>query len=301
EQACAHPPHTTGGSTGMPLVRYFTPEEIQRHYAIFWDRMRPGVKRGDRYAAFQGRSVVPFAQKKPPFWRENRAANQRLYSIHHLSRAFLPAYARSLMEEPFVYYQGYANFLAILAEFMADQSFFLPTPPRAVFSTSEELASAMRRLMENFWRTRVWNEYCQAERCGLIMECEERNHHVQMEYGVIEFEPIKAENGLTLAEIVCTGLTPREAPLVRYRIGDRVLLDDKADCPCGRPGPLIKAIAGRIGDYIVGPDGRIHPDIALVVEELRHVRRTQVVQERPGAIQCALFPSTVIPVRTKRI
>ncbi|MCX7590716.1 MAG: hypothetical protein N2255_03715, partial [Kiritimatiellae bacterium] len=215
--------HTTSGSTGMPLVRYFTPGEVQRHYAIFWDRMRPGVKRGDRYAAFQGRMIVPLGQKHPPFWRENRAARQRLYSIQHLTRANLRHYAESLIAEPFVYYQGYANFLAIVAEYMFSEGIRPSTPPRAVFSTSEELSPGMRTLMEKVWRTRVWNEYCQAERCALITECEHGNYHAQMEYGVIEYEPVGRENGFEVAEIVCTGLIPRASPLVRYRIGDRVL------------------------------------------------------------------------------
>ena len=87
---------TTGGTTGQPLRLWRTHEELQAHYAAFWDRMRPGVRRGERYAAFQGKEIVPASQKRPPWWRDNRAAHQRLYSMRHLAPARIEDYARDL-------------------------------------------------------------------------------------------------------------------------------------------------------------------------------------------------------------
>jgi len=280
----------TGGSTGMPLVRYFTHGELQRHYAIFWDRMRPGVRRGDRYATFQGKEVVPAHQSKPPYWRENRAANQRLYSMRHLSPEKLAHYAQSLVDDDFVYYQGYVSIMTVVAEYMQDAGIRLPRPPKAVFTTSEQLTRAARELFEKAWDTTVWDEYCQGERCALIRQCAHGNHHSQMDYGIIEYEPIGREGDALLAEIICTGFIPRVAPLIRYRVGDRVLLAEGEQCPCGAPGPVIKAIRGRTGDYILTPDGRKYPHVSLIVDMLRNVRRTQVVQERPGEITVRIVP-----------
>ena len=280
----------TGGSTGMPLARYFTKDELQRHYAIFWDRMRPGVKRGDRYATFQGKEIVPPSQKRPPYWRENRAANQRLYSMRFLSPENLQQYAQSLIDEPFVYYQGYVSFMTVVAEYMDQQGLRLVEPPKAVFATSEQLSAYSRALFERVWGTRAWDEYCQGERCALICECEHGNRHAQMDYGVIEYEPIGREGRYLVAEIICTGFIPQAAPLIRYRIGDRVLIDENVTCPCGAPGPVIKGIQGRQGEYIITPDGRTYPHISLIVDMLRNVRRTQVVQEKPDGILVRVLP-----------
>ncbi|HUU22181.1 MAG TPA: hypothetical protein VM389_06555, partial [Phycisphaerae bacterium] len=274
----------TGGSTGMPLPRYFTPAELQKHYAISWDRLRQGVTKGQRYATFQGKEVVPPGQRRPPHWRENRASNQRLYSMSHLSPEKLQDYAQSLVDEPFEYYQGYVSIMSVIAQFMAENGCKLASAPKAIFTTSEQLTRADRELFETTWQTKVWNEYNQGERCAMIAECEAGNYHQQMDYGVIEYEPIDREGDLLLAEIICTGFIPRAAPLVRYRVGDRVLIDEGATCPCGRPGPVIKAIRGRISDYIVTPDGRKYPHISLIVDLLHNVRRTQVVQERAEEI-----------------
>jgi len=282
--------NVTGGSTGMPLPIYYDVEEIRQHFALFWDRMRPGVRRGDRYATFQGKDIVPAAQVRPPYWRENYAANQRLYSMRHLSPDKLADYAEDLIAEPFVYYQGYASFLSVVAGYMAERGLSPRIPPKAVFTTSEQLTVPMRRLFENTWRTRVWDEYCQGEHCALLQECEHGNHHVQLDYCVIEFEPVERRDGGMLAEMICTGLIPRAAPMIRYRVGDKVLIKEDAECPCGRPGPVITAIVGRTSEYIRTPDGGKYPHISLIVGKLRNVRATQVVQERPEEITVRIVP-----------
>lgn len=282
----------TGGSTGMPLTRYFTQDELRRHYAIFWNRMRSGVEFGDRYATFQGKEIVPSSQKKPPYWRENRAANQRLYSMRFLSPENLEHYANSLVNEPFVYYQGYVSFMQVVAEYMDEHGMTLKHPPKAVFATSEQVSSHARSLFERVWQTRVWDEYCQGERCALICECKHGNRHVQLDYGIVEFEPIGREGEYLLAEIVCTGFIPHAAPLIRYRIGDRVLIDEREVCSCGAPGPVIKAIRGRQSEYIITPDGRKYPHISLIVDMIRNVRRTQVIQEDPKEITVRIVPTS---------
>jgi phenylacetate-CoA ligase len=280
----------TSGSTGMPLTQYFTQNEMEQHYAIFWNRMRQGVSRGDRYASFQGKGIVPLSQKTPPFWRENFAANQRYYSMRHLSRENLKYYAEDLSNQPFVYYQGYVSIMTIIAEYMEENCIHLSHPLKAVFSTSENLSMLSRNLFERVWKTKVWDEYCQAECCALIRQCEFGNHHPQMDYGIIEYEPIEYQGDYILAEIVCTGFIPFASPLIRYRIGDLVLLHEKGKCPCGAPGPLIKEIYGRSSDYILTPDGRKYPCGNVGARILRNVRRSQIIQEDENRITIRLVP-----------
>jgi phenylacetate-CoA ligase len=280
----------TSGSTGTPVTRYFTKDEIQRHYAIFWNRLRQDVTLGDRYASFQGWDVVPSSQEDPPFWRENYAGNQRLYSMRHLSREKLKSYIESLSKEPFVYYQGYVSVMTIIAEFMEENGFQLAQNPKAVFATAEQLNSMSRNIIEKAWKTKVWDEYCQTEYCAMIRQCEYGNHHPQLDYGIIEYEPIGYDEGYLLAEIICTGFVPFASPLIRYRIGDRVLLDEKGECPCGAPGPVIKEIEGRMSNYIITPDGRKYPCMHGLGKMLRNVRRTQIIQEDENKITIRVVP-----------
>lgn len=62
------------------------------------------------------------------------------------------------------------------------------------------------------------------------------------------------------------------------------LIEESGVCPCGAPGPVIKAIRGRVSEVILTPDGRKYPHISLIVDLLRNVRRVQVVQESPDEI-----------------
>ena len=95
---------------------------------------------------------------------------------------------------------------------------------------------------------------------------------------------------MQVAEMVCTGFLTRTIPLIRYRVGDHVLIAPGERCPCGRPGPVIKAIRGRTSEFIVTPDGRRYPTVTHFVDLLRHVRRSQVVQEREGEIIVRVLP-----------
>jgi phenylacetate-CoA ligase len=90
--------------------------------------------------------------------------------------------------------------------------------------------------------------------------------------------------------MVCTGFITRTMPLIRYRVGDHVLIAPGERCPCGRPGPVIKAIRGRTSEFIVTPDGRRYPTVTHFVDLLRNVRRSQVVQEREGEIIVRVLP-----------
>lgn len=281
---------TSGGTTGQPVRLWRTREELQAHYSAFWDRMRKGFRRGERYASFQGKEVVPPTQKGPPFWRDNRAAGQRLYSMRHLSPAKIVHYARDLEKTAFAYYQGYANFMALIAEYMVEHGIEPRVPPRAVFSTSDQLSAKVRKLLETAWKTRVWDDYGQAECASLIGECDHGNRHEHLDYGYTEFLPVGEENGLVIAEMVVTGLFTRTMPLIRYRVGDHVLVEPGARCPCGRPGQVIKAIRGRTSEFIVTPDGRRYPTVTHFVDLLRNVRRTQVLQERVNEITVRVIP-----------
>ncbi len=282
---------TTGGSTGIPLIRYSTREELQRHYAAVWAKLRPGVRRGDRYATFGAQAVVPSRKKKPPFWRENTASNQRLYSMRHLRPEFLGEYAKSLIETPFVFYQGLKSMMFIVAQYMLERHLSLPVPPKAVFTTSEQLLPAEREIIETAWNTKIRDEYCQGEMCAIIHECQFGNRHLAMDYSYVELEPAGHDGSNDICELVCTSFVCQAAPLIRYRIGDKVLLHENQNCPCGQAGPVIKAIFGRVSDYLVTADGRRIPHVAGMMGQFRNIRSSQFYQETTGSVVVRVIPS----------
>ncbi len=283
--------HPSGGSTGMPITIVTSREAMEMEYGFYWARRRPGVTRSDPFATFTANPVVPARQDRPPFWRDNWAARQRLYSVFHLSERNLPAYVTDLDRRPCVYFQGYPSALFTLAEWVLRTGYRFRNPIRAFFSTSEVLQPGWREAIERAFHCRVWDQYGQGEAAGSITEYECGHLHVDMDYGVIELWPVSEEDGLVRAEVVATTLHNLAWPLIRYRVGDLVLYDPSERCPAGRPGPVIRRIEGRTSQFFTLPDGRRITSLMGLSIHCRNARSIQVVQEQPGAIRVHVVPA----------
>lgn len=283
----------SGGSTGMPLRCYHDTDSLRNVYASHWAEQRPGVGRDDRYATFQGLEIIPRGQRGGPYWRQNRAMNQRLYSIFYLSEGTIADYVRDLDAYQPVYFAGYANSLYLLARLAEEQGIRPAHHPRAVFTTSEQLYPSYRETIERVFGTKVWDAYSQDETCGSITEHACGYYHYDRAYGFMEFvDTGEHVEGRRVAEIICTGFLNRPWPLLRYAPGDLVEYTPAERCPgCGRAGPLIHGIRGRTGDVLLTPSGRRFPHISLVVKSLHGVRQLQLVQNAVDDVLIRFVPS----------
>jgi len=82
-----------------------------------------------------------------------------------------------------------------------------------------------------------------------------------------------------MGELIITDLCNRAMPLIRYRIGDMVTLDDSM-CGCGCTWRRISKVGGRILDLVTRPDGsRVAGQVMLdVVRDIELKCRIQVTQ-----------------------
>ena len=93
-----------------------------------------------------------------------------------------------------------------------------------------------------------------------------------------------------------TNLANRVQPIIRYDVGDRVLM--KPDpCGCGNPDPALR-VQGRVSDVLAFPDddGRslvAVPPLALrtVIDRTPGVELFQIVQTAPTGLQVRLLPA----------
>jgi phenylacetate-CoA ligase len=144
--------------------------------------------------------------------------------------------------------------------------------------------------------------YGQSEYCGMIMQCDCGNYHVQEDYGVIE---ILAPNGRPaqpdeVGEIICTGLNNLAMPFIRYRTGDTAI-PKNGTCTCGRGGALVERITGRTEDLIVTPDGRFLSRLDFVFKELSSVEEAQLVQETRERLRVRIVPRGQLTERDKSL
>jgi len=291
------PKYRTSGSTGTPLNFYRSRNISNMEFAFVWNRYRKDMQRSDPWSLFSGLEIVSATKTKPPFWRNNWAANERMYSIFHMKEENLPHYYDSLNNRYSKFLTGYPSALYVIVDYMEKTGRKLTQPPEAFFSASEELQPLHEEKIQNILDCKVWNRYGQGELVGSITQYSCGHLHYDMDYSIIEFLPVGTEEGLIKAEIIGTHLHHYAWPLLRYRTGDLVLYDPNDTCELGIPGPVIRRIYGRTGQYFELPDGTRVSNISVMATRCKHIRQMQVIQEQAGEINLLIIKDSLYSKR----
>lgn len=275
----------TSGTTGTALRLYYSPNALAEEYAVVWRMRRSlGIVPRDPHLTFGGQIVVPLTTQDPPFWRRDGALNQTLFSLYHVSRRNLPTYVDAIHASPCVYVQGYPSTLHLLAVAMLESGRPIPKGRlKAVFTSSESLLAYHRPVIEQAFGTRLYDRYGASELAVSMTNCAAGNLHVDMEYCIVEVEPVERGPGWVRGPLLVTGFANRATPLIRYRIGDIGTRLD-APCVCGRAGDVFESIDGRIEDYVVTPEGRTIGRLDHVFKNQNDVAEAQIVQHATDLI-----------------
>ena len=283
----------TSGTTGTPLTIRCTKESIQKNYAFFARFLRwAGVDIGVRNATFAGRIVVPPQQKRPPYWRSNRAFRSTLFSSYHLSSDNLPGYVEALSSLQPLYIDAYPSAIYTVARFINTTKTRHFVRPLAIITSSETLLEHQREEIETAFGCKVFDQFGSAEMATFISQCEHGSYHVHPEYGIVEIvdqdgNPLPPDS---VGQMVCTGFLNDAMPLVRYRIGDSARLASR-ECGCGRKFPVIEALEGRSDDILIGSDGQAVGRLDPLFKGLKGVRETQIIQDSPGMVRALVVPA----------
>lgn len=282
----------TSGTTGSALPVLLTRECLAEWFAVAWrQRRQSGAALDDTHATFGGQRIVPLACTSPPFWRENRAARQTLFSTYHLSRVHLPAYLEALHARALRYVQGYPSALHLVARALLDSGRPLPRGRlAAVFTSSETLLATQREAIEAGFGAPVRDFYSATEAAVAMSGCLEGRLHVDLEFCIVEVEPTETGPGFERGELLVTGLATDATPLLRYRIGD-VGCRATTSCPCGRAGESFLQVDGRIEDYVLTPDGRRLGRMDHVFKDQRDVAEAQIVQDAIERLVVLVVPA----------
>ena len=285
----------TSGTTGTPLTVGYDRDTVWMTYAVFdrhyrWAGLRM-ARNGDRIAVVRGNVIVPLDQREPPFWRYNRQQNQMLLSSFHLSRDHMPAYFGALDDFQPDVLDGYPSTLYLLAKYLQTRGEFFAV--RAVVSSSETLYPFQREVIEERFKTRVFDYFALAERAVFSGECERHEgHHVAMEYGLAE---VTDEQGAPLPKgqtgrLVGTTLHNRAMPLIRYSTNDMSALQP-GTCSCGRGLELMAGVTTKAEDVLTLADGRLISPSVLThpFKPLESIEGSQIVQTAPDAITVRLI------------
>lgn len=279
----------TSGTTGTPLVLWWSRTAVRHWYALFEARARRwyGVDRHTRWAILGGQLVAPVAQRRPPYWVWNAAMHQLYLSAYHLSPASVPQYLGALASYRVRYLLGYTSALEALARATAGH----PVPRLTVAVTNAEPVLAhQREVIEQGLGCPVRETYGMAEGVAAASECDRHRLHLWPEAGVVEALGASAGGA---GELVATGLLNPDMPLIRYRVGDRATPDPSDErCACGRGLPRLLSIEGRSDDVLYTRDGRPVGRLDPVFKAAGSIAEAQIVQETVDRIRVRLVPTT---------
>jgi phenylacetate-CoA ligase len=189
---------------------------------------------------------------------------------------------RLLADLPVRGYVGTPSFLATLLD--AAEASGAGIGLRVAFVIAEMLPESLRRRLEERHRFRISQGYGTADVGSIAYECSERTGmHIWHECMVEVVDPSTGAPCATgePGEVVVTALNP-VYPLVRFGTGDLAVLA-VASCPCGRTGPRLARIVGRVGDAVKVRGMFVHPaEVDRVMTRFTEIARYQVEVTRPG-------------------
>jgi phenylacetate-CoA ligase len=285
---------STSGSTGTPLSLYMDRRLIQREYAFVKRQFRwAGCPPNGRVAVFRGDLIVPFEQKRPPYWRYDVFSRELWFSSYHLSEETAKIFAEKLVAfSPHLIY-CFPSTLFSLACYLLEKGTFLKIPNlKGIVTSSETLYENQKHIIEKILGVPIYDWYGGFERVIFIGTCEFGTYHVFSDYGITEFIPLAKIDDDIHYELVGTGFLNEVMPLVRYRTGDTVTLKENA-CECGRAFPIVGKIYGRMDDYIFTPEGRpIGLFFTFVFKDIKNIRSAQIIQESIDSLTVLIVPTS---------
>ena len=285
--------HTTSGSSGQPFNIYRAPRE---EHLLNLFRLRAcaeaGLRPFDRIARFSQLSL----DEEPRRWP---GRIRQMIGIHRVQRfdALAPAHelAESLVRHRPDVIGGYPSTLRHVAAWMDAERRRIR--PRLILSGGEVLDAAARRTIEGAFSASLVDFYGAHEFNLLAWQCPNGSaYHVCDDNVLIEIvgEDGRAVQAGEVGEVVATALHSYTMPFVRYRTGDLAVRGPDV-CGCGQPFSTLRAIHGRVVDYLRLPQGRrVHPyaiTVHLAEREAAWVAQHQIVQTADGAIRLDIRPS----------
>lgn len=272
----------TGGTTGKSLEVLFTKQDFQERFAMMDNfRSQFGYELGKRTAWFSGKSLLTGRDvKKNRFWKTDYWYKVRYYSTFHIKEENLIFYINDLIKFRPEFIIGFPSNIAEIARYgLANKIDFPEGCIKAVFPTAETVTDNTRSVIEEFFKTRVYDQYASSEGAHFIFECIKNKLHLELRSGVYEVVD-ENDRPANKGRLLVTSFTTRGAPLIRFDIEDEIELSDEK-CTCGNNNPLVKHILGRMDDYVYSPEvGKINlGNASNTLKDTKGIIKFQVIQD----------------------
>ncbi len=284
----------TSGTTGKPVTTFKDKGCYQRVWAYQERQRRIWGLGGERARVSIGvRPIVPMDERKPPFWRHDWSEDDWLFSNFHISEETLDSYVDKIVEINPEEFNAYPSGIYLIAAHALRRG-ETRIRPKTVITCAETLYAEQRRVMEQAFGCKIADQYGAAEVVFWAAQCPHGTYHIAPEFGLMESvdehgEAIYGEPG----DAIGTGFVNRAQLLIRYRLGDSVVLPHEPQvCACGWQTPTMDQVVGRIDDTLYAPDGRALGRLDIVLKKIDGVLEAQLVQDARDHLTINLVAET---------
>lgn len=169
----------------------------------------------------------------------------------------------------------------------------LKIKPVCIMASDEPLTEEARLRISSAFGCDVFSSYVTSLTGCIAYECREHHMHVNDDWVIVE--PVNRANdpvgsGRESDHILVTNLLSYTQPVIRYEIGDRVIMHE-SECLCGNPSPWLE-IAGKSMDQIRFVDGT--REVIVPVAELDAVLKNEKYLKR---YQILIYPNNHLALR----
>ncbi len=236
----------TSGSTGRPL-EFFKSKQTTLHLLLsILQAMRSlGWREGDGIlSAWQAieptrRHMVRLAL---------RAVGTPIFTFTEIDDAVCRDFLDLLDLERAAVLFGFPSYYVEFARFMRSRGLQPRCPPKFLLCGGEMLSDDQRALLEESFRTKVYNSYGGNEFGFVAFECrQQQGLHVLEHAFFVETD----END----QLLLTTLDQHDMPLIKYETGDRAIIGVQP-CGCGITGKKILRLEGRTEEYLWNGQGK---------------------------------------------
>lgn len=237
----------TSGSTGEPLV-------------FFRDKQWDAWMRASLYRGYSWYNVNPW-ERNGFLWGYNFSISkaikvkfldelQNRFRLFSYNKDNIRIFLNKLESATFI--SGYSSMIYEIAKDI-NNNYSRCYNIKMAMGASEKIFDSYQEEVMKAFGVKMINEYGAAEAGIIAFECPNGNMHINMETVIVE-----EENN----EIIITNLISNSFPIIRYKLGDYIELDNNIKCECGRKHFIIKEVLGRTGKVIYGCKER-YPSLTL--------------------------------------
>lgn len=292
---------TTSGTTGTPAILVHDRGSLAVMTALSVARVVPAwvsprdllefLRRGGRSASVWATGGHFFGVTMAERQRRSRGSRRRRIRVFSVMTPVdelveeLNSFAPTMLS-------AYPSALSLLTR--EQEAGRLRLRPLVITAAGESLSPEARGRAEAAFGVRVWNNYSASEAGVIAFECESGRLHLNADWYVLE--PVGEDHrpvvpGEPSRTVLLTNLANRVQPVIRYELGDSVILEPDP-CPCGRFLPTLR-VEGRADDTLsFEEDGRsvklLPLALATVIEETPGVRRFQAIKTAPQTLSVRL-------------